>query len=1002
MTRGNLWQTFANIARDHPDREAFASPEAVVYYGQMASAAGELADRLSARNVGTGDLVAVEMPVGPGFVVSVLAALAVGAAYLPIDVSSPTMRRRRILEDARPSVVLRAEDDALSAALRSGTVTPGLLGLDRHEPVTGDDDPAYVIYTSGSTGVPKGAVIPARGVHNLLRAFQRCAPLEPGSRYSWWTSPGFDVSVYEVWSALCDGGTLLPVPDSHRRDIDATLDYLAEQRVNSAYLPPQFLPALRDRVLEGGRVPPLRRLLTGVEPVPVGVLAQLRSRMPGIVVINGYGPTEATVCATLYPVPGQCADPAQRTPIGAVIEGNRGFLLDDQLTPVEPGKPGELFLAGRGLALGYLHDRQRTAERFLPAVDGDGLMYRTGDVVVADHAGILTFLGRVDDQLKIDGVRIEPAETEAVLRRLPRIADVAVLAWPTGPGGPSVLTAFVVLSETVDVGSDLWTEIKERLAEELPPQAVPRRFFALDRIPMTSDGKLDRLALPEPPDRPARSPRDARERAVEKSCRAVLPHAPASVLDHGFAELGGDSLQAALLAAALRTDIGRAVTASHVLAAPTLADLAAKIAALPAAALADGELGLDAAPLTPGQAGIWVAELANSSPGAFHESVAVEMTGVIDPHRVARELASVLNRHAVFRGHIDEQTMRFVTSDDPLSVDVRVLGCGKTVDGAWQELLTALQRRAFDLGRGPLVRAAVLAAPETVRVLIVWHHLVVDAWSARIVLEELATALSSHGVGSPLEYGHADYAYRQRRYLESTEGKLAVRAAADRVRGWLPRGQADANPAQDSCQLTELAVGPRVWSNVRDCARRNGTTVFAVTLAAFLGPLCGLAETRGRFALAVADRDEVTDADAAGYFLTIVPFGPGPSHDRDVTPQAALRHAHHVLSEARAMSRVPFPSLMAELGLRDTRPIAPLVIAWSRDVVPALPTPGYTVRSLPVRPMGVRWPWTVLLTDRADHGMSGLIEFPPWIADGRVASFASHAEPLLDAFASAM
>lgn len=1002
MTYGNLWQTFANVARAHPDREAFASPETVVYYGQMASAAGELADRLSARNVGPGDLVAVEMPVGPGFVVSALAALAVGAAYLPVDVSSPMMRRHRILEDAQPSAVLRAEDDALSAVPRPGTATPGLLGLDRHEPVTSGDDPAYVIYTSGSTGVPKGVVIPARGVHNLLRAFQRRAPLEPGARYSWWTSPGFDVSVYEMWSALCAGGTLLPVPDSRRRDIDATLDYLAAHRVNSAYLPPQFLSALRDRALRGGRVPPLRRLLTGVEPVPVGVLAQLRSCMPGIVVINGYGPTEATVCATLYTVPGQCADPAQRTPIGAVIEGNRGFLLDDRLTPVEPGQPGELFLAGRGLALGYLHDRQRTAERFLPAVDGDGLMYRTGDIVVADHAGTLTFLGRADDQLKVDGVRIEPAETEAALRRLPQIADVAVLARPTGPDGPSVLTAFVVLSETVDADGDLWTEIKERLAEELPQQAVPRRFFALERIPMTSDGKLDRLALPQPPDRPARSPRDARERAVERSCRAVLPHAPASVLDHGFAELGGDSLQAALLAAALRTDTGRAVTANHALAAPTLADLAAKIAALPAAALADDEPGPDTAPLTPGQAGIWATELTNPSPGAFHESVAVEMTGVIDPHRVARKLALALNRHAVFRGHIDEQTMQFVTSGDPLSVAVRVLGRGETVDESWQELLAALQRPAFDLDRGPLVRAAVLAAPETVRVLIVWHHLVVDAWSARIVLEELVTALSSHGADGPLEHGHADYAHRQRRYLDSTEGKLAVRAAADRVRGWLPRDQVDANPAQDSCQLAELAVGPRVWSNVRDCARRNGTTVFAVTLAAFLGPLCALAETQGRFALAVADRDEVTDADAAGYFLTIVPFGPGPGYDRDAAPQATLRHAHHALSEARAMSRVPFASLMDELSLRDTRSIASLVIAWNRDVVPALSIPGCTIRSLPVRPMGVRWPWTVLLTDRADHGMSGLIEFPPWIADGRVVSFASHAEQLLDAFASAV
>jgi amino acid adenylation domain-containing protein len=997
LADGNLWETFVRVATAHPAHQAYVDPEVVLDYRHLVAAAAEVADGLSARKVGPGDLVAIEMPVGPHFVIGVLAALAVGAAYLPIDVCGPVRRRQRIIDDARPALVLH-DDDAL---VRLARLDARMRAVDphRHHPGTGDHDPAYVIYTSGSTGLPKGVVVPARGVHNLVAAFQNRAPLGPGARHGWWTSPGFDVSVYEMWSALYTGGAIVPVPDMYRRDVDATLAYLAEQAVDSAYLPPQFLPTLRDRLLRGEGAPRLRRLLTGVEPIPMGLLSQLRSHRPELVVINAYGPTEATVCTTMYTVPDRCPDPERRTPIGTVIEGNRGFVLDERLSPVEPGQPGELFIAGRGLAIGYLHDPGRTAERFVPALDGDGLMYRTGDMVVADAAGDLTFLGRVDDQIKIDGVRVEPSETEAALRRLPEVADVAVLPWPASDGGRPVLTAFVVLAEEV-TGRDWWHGIKAHLTDELPAPALPRRFVSVERIPMTGDGKLDRASLPRWRDRPSRPSGNAYERAVEKACQAVLTHVPPSVLDLGFAELGGDSLQATQLAVALSDSTGRTVTAGRVLAAPTLADLAAELPLLPAAAAVDDGTELVTAPLTPGQAGIWAAELAGGSPGAFHEPLAVELTGSVDAQVVGRVLAAVLNRHAVFRGRIDEDSMRFVTDGGPVSVAVGSVAPGEELEHSWRTLVAASHRPAFDLHRGPLVRAAVLAAPRAVRVLVVWHHIVVDAWSARLVLQELGAGLSGNAPGA-VERGHAAYAWRQQRFLESTDGKLAVRAAAERVRSWLPPDAGGTGPAPNRCEVQELAVGPRVWSRVRDCARRHGTTTFAVTLAALLDPLLRLAKTRGGFALAVADRGDPADAGAAGYLLTTVPFGPEPRRATgDPSAPAALARARETIATAHAMSRVPFPLLMAELGRRDVRLLAPMVIAWSHDPATALSVPGCTVRPLPVLPLGMRWPWTALLTDGGDRGLSGLIEFPPGVPGDRVAHFASRLESVLETFAS--
>ncbi|MEU4062681.1 amino acid adenylation domain-containing protein [Streptomyces wedmorensis] len=1007
MSNGNLWRAFVDVARAHPGRTAYAAPEGQVDYERLLAGAAALADRLAARNIGVGDLVAVDMPVGPGFVVAALAATAVGAAYLPLDVSAPAARRERILEHARPSVVLRPDDEDLhaAAALLEADPTPDSPSPDRHRPGTVQDDPAYVIYTSGSTGTPKGVVVPGRGVHGLLADFQSRAPLPPGSRHSWWTSPGFDVSVYEMWSALLGGGTVLPVPDVHRRDVDATLDYLAEQRVDSAYLPLQFLPALRDRLAGCGPAPKLRRLLTGVEPIPVGLLVALRALMPGMTVINGYGPTETTVCATLYTVPDHCGDPEKRTPIGSLVEGNRGFVVDEQLMPVTPGSPGELCVAGNGVALGYLHDQRLTAERFLPAIDGDGLMYRTGDIVMADARGELTFLGRLDDQLKVDGVRVEPAETEAALRRLDGITDVAVLARPATSGGPAVLTAFVVMAPTGRADGDLWSEIRERLAEELPAQAVPRRFVALDRIPMTSDGKLDRAGLPEPQDGPPRPARNDHERVVEAACREVLPHVPPAALDLGFTELGGDSLRAARLALALRSATRRAVKADHVVTSETLAALAALIPALPLLeeSRPSGRAAADA-PLTAGQIGMWAAELTGGAPGALHESVAVELTGDLDAGRVAEELAAVLHRHTVFRGRVDEDTERFVTDGRPVRVAEHSVASVGDVDQTWQRLLSELQHPAFDLDRGPLVRAAVLSAPGTVRVLLVWHHLVVDAWSARIVLEELSAALSDRAPRLVEEHGHAEYARRQQSYLDSAQGRLDVEAAADRVRAWLPADTGNAGPAQNSCRVEELAVGPLVWSRVRECARRNGTTAFAVTLGAVLDELCRLADTDGRFALAAADRDGITAADAAGYLLTTVPFGPRRGDDDRGTAAAndALRGAREIIAEAQALARIPFPTLMAELGVRDARRVAPLVIAWDNDPATALSVPGCEARSLPVDPLGARWPWTVLLTDCADRGMSGRIESPPWVPVGGVARFAQQLESVLDAFVSSV
>ncbi len=541
---------------------AVAAGDRRLSYSELNIEANRLASYLRTLGVGPETLVAIFAEPAPELIVGMVAVLQAGAAYVPLDPNYPDERLSYMLDHSGAAVLLTQRRLVNRVAARSTQVI--CLDADRdrwmhardQEPssFTHSDNLAYVIYTSGSTGRPKGVCCHHAGVINLLADFQRRAPLGPGDNCSLWTSVSFDVSVYEVFSALLAGATLHIVPDELRSDFDKLGEWLSENRITSAYLPPAMLPEFAESLKRDSRPYHLRRLLVGVEPINETVLAAINQHLPELRIINGYGPTEATICATLYDVQTLRGE-NRNTPIGRPPQNMQTYLLDSHFSPVPVGVSGELYLGGVGLSRGYLKRPDLTAERFVPnpfsSRPGERL-YRTGDLARYDEEGQLEYFGRMDQQVKLRGYRIELGEIEAVLSEHHRVQDCVVVA--IGERGKQQLAAYVVARANGDGNGSLGPELRRHLQQRLPHYMVPAWIEQLEALPLTTNGKLDRRALPTPGEKSAQ-----REERPLTPVEEVVAGAWCEVLgvsrvgaDDDFFALGGHSLLATRVVSKIR------------------------------------------------------------------------------------------------------------------------------------------------------------------------------------------------------------------------------------------------------------------------------------------------------------------------------------------------------------------------------------------------------------------------------------------------------------------
>ncbi|GJG89259.1 hypothetical protein tb265_44400 [Gemmatimonadetes bacterium T265] len=745
-------ELFAATASERPAAVALATDGGDVMYAELDRHADRIARALRDRGVGPGTFVALALRPSPDLIAAVLGVLKAGAAYVPLDLSAPAERVAFLLEDTSAPIVLAERDLAPHIPARDGTAVVVLGDMMTGEEVPAvplgiaavdAESPAYVMYTSGSTGRPKGVVVPHRAVVRLVREtnFMRLGPDEVFLLLS---PTAFDASTLEIWGALLNGGTLA-IPGPGAPPVERLGALVRRHGVTALWLTAALFRHVVDTDLDALR--PLRQLLAGGDVLPPEQVRRVRRELPHVRLINGYGPTENTTFTCCHAVNADDAD-AGSVPVGRPIANTTVYILDAERRPVPVGVPGELWAGGRGVALGYLNRPGLTSERFVdsPFRAGERL-YRTGDRTRWRADGVVEFLGRFDTQVKLRGFRVEPGEVEAVLASHPALLAAAVVV-REGRAGDKRLVAYHVARDGADVDA---TALRAYLAERLPEYMVPSAFVRMDALPVTTNGKVDRKALPDPSAgadeaRTAyEAPRTDVEAALAAIWRDVLRVERVGVHDHYY-ELGGDSILSIQIAARARAaglKVGVAMLAKH----PTVAGLAATLGRDAAPAAADAEMSVGTAPLTPIQR--WFFELDPAERDHWNQTFLFRTEGALDARALRGAVHELLRHHDALRLRFTqadgEWTQRFAAPDAADAVPVQVEDLAAVPDEGLSDAIArvaAAAARSLDIAHGPCVRVVdmPLGRGRGGRLLVVIHHLVVDGISWRILLEDLEAA----------------------------------------------------------------------------------------------------------------------------------------------------------------------------------------------------------------------------------------------------------------------
>ncbi|RKH58629.1 non-ribosomal peptide synthetase, partial [Corallococcus interemptor] len=981
------------------EAQVHRAPEAVaavfegtqLTYAQLDARANQLAQALRRRGVGPEVRVALGVERSLDIVIGLLGILKAGGAWVPVDPLLPRERLAFMLEDSDARVLVTQQPlvdrfpEALHArALCLDTERESLANEPTDAPVTGvtPANMAYLLYTSGSTGTPKGTAVEHRGVANLVTHEAVAYGIGPGSRVLQFASLSFDLSVEEIFTTLCNGATLVLAPLEKLMPGEPLPLLLREQELSVVSLTPAALAATSSDGL-----PHVRTVISGGDALPADVVARWA---PGRRLLNTYGPTEATVIATLEEVVADGDVPS----IGKPLANVRVYVLDPYGQPVPRGVRGELHIGGVGVARGYAGRPGLTAERFIPDAFSStpgARLYRTGDVVRWRADGQLDFVGRLDFQVKVRGFRIELGEVETALARQPGVSEAVVRVW--GEGADKRLVGYVVAKDghTLDVDT-----LRRGLRQGLPEYMIPAALVLLDAMPLNANGKVDRRALPEP--EAARvgdaceAPRTVTEAKLAAIWADVLRLERVGVKDNFFA-LGGHSLLATQVVSRIRVSLGVEMPLRLLFEAPTVEALGLRLSQLGRSGVPTLSAGGRPAslPLSFAQQRLWFIDQLEPGSSLYNVPTLVRLEGDLDAAALEQSLRDVVQRHEALRTTFEEEAGQPVqrihaSVDVPLNT-VDLSASGAAAEEAARHRVLEEMAKPFDLMRGPLLRALLLRLDARDHVLVVtMHHAVSDGWSVGVLLRELGTLYSALARGQawtlpPLPVQYADYAAWQRDWLrdetlrrevdywkQSLGGASPVlELPADRPR---PAVRTNAGTTHGFTLPLELSQG------LSALAQKEGASLFMVLLAgwqALLSRYSGQQDISVGSPIAGRTRTELEGL--IGFFVNTLVLR--ARVDGDQSFRALLTQVKETVLGAYEHQEVPFEKLVEALQPERSLSHTPLFqTLMSLQNVPMEESklPGLVLKPMAFEGRTSKFDVSIFFTE-TPQGLSGAVEY---------------------------
>ena len=922
----------ASVARS-PNAVALVHGRLRWTYRQVNAEANRVAHYLRSLGVGPDTRVGLCLDRSPGLLVAVLGIMKAGGAYVPLDPDYPTERIATMVDGTSCAVMISRT--TLTANLPDNAAHLVLLDRDAEilaaQPdhdlgaIAGPEHLCYIIHTSGSTGAPKPIALRHRGVMNNLADLNARFQVGQGDSVLALSSPSFDMSVYEFLGMTIAGGTVV-IPDQ-AKDPSTWAELLATHDITVWNSAPALLGLLTDHLEQTGQrtLPKLRLALLGGDWVPVTLPDRVRAIAPDLRFIVMGGATEASIHSTIYEV--RQVDPQWTSiPYGRPMANQRTYILDEARQPVPPGVPGELYLAGIGLARGYLDQPERTEERFIEWSHGDvsgERLYRTGDLARFGPDGMIELLGRMDFQVKINGLRVELGEIEAVLRAHPGVRQTAVIARDRR------LIAYVVPDQSAPTTDDL----RDLAARRLPDYMVPSAFVTLDRLPLTPNGKLDRKGLPEPEftGTEYRAPSSPTEKILAEAYAAVLAR-PTIGIDDDFITMGGDSIRAIQVVTRARAR-GITITARDILQSRTVAAIALLATdttehdhdtSAPLVAVAPNDLAAwkqtyprlaDVWPLTPMQHGmLFESMLKDTGYDTYQLQTVYHLSGPVDTARMRAAGQAILERHAnlrvAFVSDSADNLVQLVVDDVPLpwrEVDL-------TEEG-FAQFLAADRAVRFDPATPPLLRMTLVTlAPDRAELVLTAHHALIDGWSEQVLAQELGQLYADPRALEPA-HGYRDFLA----WLSRQDKDKSARAWADELSG-VDRPTTVVTTRVPTVDIAELVVpleGPLsaycatigitvntlvqgAWAVLLSSLTARQDVVFGATVSGRSGALDGVESMVGLFINTIPVRARCAPADTVAELLT----------GMQSRQTMLLDHQHHSLAEIQQATGALFDTLV--------------------------------------------------------------------------------------------